>query len=261
MMSPGNTVRRSFDRAGASYDAAAVLQTVARESLLRRLDLANMVPEVILDAGAGTGHASEALQRRFPESQVIALDSAFGMLRAADRRGSVRGFHLLCADAEHLPLVAGSVDLIVSNLMLQWCNPDAVFTEFRRVLAPHGRVGFTTLGPGTLHELRAAWAAVDSNSHVNRFIAMHDLLAALARAGLESPLLDIERHTVTYTKVYELAMDLKAIGAQSITAGRSKGLTGPRKFAAMEAAYEAFRCSGRLPATYEVIFGQVRAPP
>jgi malonyl-CoA O-methyltransferase len=175
-----------------------------------------------LDAGAGTGHASEALQRRYPESQVIALDSAFGMLREASRRSSlVSPFHKVCADAEHLPLAAGSVDLIISNLMLQWCHPDAVFAEFRRVLAPRGRLNFTTLGPGTLHELRAAWAAVDSYSHVNRFIAKHDVLAAMARAGFVAPMLDIEHHTMTYTNVHALAMDLKAIGAQSVTAGES----------------------------------------
>ena len=251
------SVRRSFGRAGAGYDAAAVLQAVARERLLRRLDPITITPQVILDAGAGTGHASEALQVRYPESQVIALDSAFGMLCEATRRGSlVSPFHKVCADAEHLPLAAGSVDLIISNLMLQWCRPDAVFAEFRRVLAPQGRLNFTTLGPGTLHELRSAWAAVDSHSHVNRFIATHDLLAAMSRAGFPAPALDVEHYTMTYANVHALAMDLKAIGAQSVIAGRSKGLTGPRRFAAMETAYETFRYNDRLPASYEILFGQ-----
>src|SRR5260370_39907282 len=120
-------VRRSFDRAGAGYDAVAVLQTVVRERLLQRLDLLTVAPRVILDAGAGTGHASHALKRRYPVGQVIALDSAFGMLRAAGRPQSWAGrFYRVCADAAHLPLADASVDLIFSNLMLQWCDPDAV---------------------------------------------------------------------------------------------------------------------------------------
>jgi malonyl-CoA O-methyltransferase len=251
------SVRRSFDRASAGYDAVAVLQTDVRESLLQRLDLTAVAPRVILDAGAGTGHASHALKHLYPAGQVIALDSAFGMLRAAGRRQSWVGcFDRVCADAEHLPLANASVDLIISNLMLQWCDVDAAFSEFRRVLAPGGRLSFTSLGPGTLHELRAAWASVDSHSHVNRFISMHDVSAAMVRAGFAAPVLDVERCTLTYAEVRGLAADLKAIGAHNVTAGRPKGLTGPRKFAAMQAAYETFRRDGRLPATYEVIFGQ-----
>ena len=251
------SVRRSFDRAGAGYDAVAVLQTDVRESLLQRLASDAVAPRVILDAGAGTGHASHALKCRYPLGQVIALDSAFGMLRAAGRRQSWAGcFHRVCADAERLPLADASVDLIISNLMLQWCDLDAVFTEFRRVLAPRGSLSFTSLGPDTLHELRAAWAGVDSQSHVNRFIDIHDLSAAMVRAGFAAPVFDVERRILTYAEVRGLAVDLKAIGAHTVTAGRPKGLTGPRKFAAMQAAYETFRRDGRLPATYEVIFGR-----
>jgi malonyl-CoA O-methyltransferase len=251
------SVRRSFDRAGAGHDAVAVMQTDVREKLLQRLELSALAPRVILDAGAGTGHASYALKRRYPVSWVIALDSAFGMLRAAGRQQSWAGyFHRVCADAEHLPLADASVDLIVSNLMLQWCDLHAVFAEFRRVLAPAGCLRFTSLGPGTLHELRAAWASVDSHSHVNRFINMHDVSAAMVRAGFAVPVLDVEPYTLSYADVRGLAADLKGIGAHNVTAGRPRGLTGPRKFAAMQAAYETFRRAGRLPATYEVIFGQ-----
>ena len=254
------SVRRSFDRAGAGYDAVAVLQTAVRENLLRRVDLTAVAPRIILDAGAGTGHASEALQRRHPTSQVIALDSAFGMLQAAGRRPSLpTPFQRVCADAGHLPLASGSVQWIISNLMLQWCDPETVFMEFRRVLAPHGGLSFTTLGPGTLKELRAAWATVDSHGHVNRFVDVRNLRAAMVRAGFAEPLFDVERYTLTYANARDLAKDLKAIGAHNVTTGRSKGLTGPRKFAAMQAAYETFRRNGRLPATYEVFFGQARA--
>jgi malonyl-CoA O-methyltransferase len=57
-----------------------------------------------------------------------------------------------------------------------------------------------------------------------------------------------------------LAADLKAIGARNATAGRPKGLTTPRRFGAMQTAYERYRTDGRLPATYEVVFGQAWAP-
>lgn len=254
-------MRRSFDRAAKTYDAAAVLHAEVRENLLARLQLTTLNPGVVLDAGAGTGHAARALKRRYPKAQVVALDSSRRMLQEAARRQSwLRPFARVCADAGLLPLADASVDLIVSNLMLQWCDPDAVFAEFRRVLAPHGLLSFSAFGPDTLRELRTAWDQVDSHSHVHHFIDMHDLGDALVRAGFASPVLDVERYVLKYLTVRKVAEDLKATGAHNATTGRAKGLTGARKFAAMQAAYENFRQDGRLPATYEVVFAHAWVP-
>ena len=254
-------VRRAFDRAASTYDDAAVLHTEVRDTLLARLDLVALTPRVVLDAGAGTGHACRALIRRYSKALVVAMDASQPMLRAAGRRQTwLRRFARLCGDAERLPLADGSVDLILSNLMLQWCDPDAVFAEFRRVLKPHGLLCFTTLGPDTLRELRSAWAEVDSRTHVNQFIDMHDIGDALVRGGFAAPVLDVERYTLSYRDVQGVAADLKATGAHNATMGRARGLTGRRQFAALRTAYEAFRQDGRLPATYEVVFGHAWAP-
>ena len=51
------SVRRSFDRAAITYDAAAVLQHEVAERGLERLDLIRHQPACILDAGCGTGNA------------------------------------------------------------------------------------------------------------------------------------------------------------------------------------------------------------
>jgi malonyl-CoA O-methyltransferase len=259
-------LRRSFDRASTTYDAAAVLPTLVRDLLLQRLDLTDLSPGLIVDAGAGTGHAGRALKRRYPGAQVLAMDSSLGMLSAAGRQRSwLRPFARLCADAERMPLPDGSVDLIVSNFMLQWSDVDVALAEFRRVLAPRGFLTFTTLGPDTLRELRAAWARAgghhaDCHTRVGHFLDMHDIGDALVRAGFAAPVLDVDRYTLTYADVRNLAADLKAVGARNATMGRPRGLTSPRRFAAMQSAYEAFRVDGRLPATYEVVFGQAWAP-
>jgi malonyl-CoA O-methyltransferase len=259
-LEPGR-VRRAFDRAAETYDGAAVLHAEVRENLLERLQLVTLVPRVVLDAGAGTGHGSRALKRRYPKALVVALDSSRQMLRVAGRQQSwLRSFGRVCGDAGRLPLADGSVDLIVSNLMLQWCNPDAVFAEFRRVLKPSGLLSFSAFGPDTLRELRSAWGQVDARSHVHQFIDMHDLGDALVRNGFAAPVLDVERFTLRYLDVRSVAADLKSTGAHNATAGRAKGLTSPRKFAAMQAAYEHFREDGRLPATYEVVFAHAWAP-
>jgi len=255
-------VRRSFDRASVSYDAAAVLQAEVRQLLLERLSLTALSPRVVLDVGAGTGHASRALQRRYPQAHVIAVDFSLGMLRSAGRQQSwLKPFARLCAAAEHLPLPDASVDLVVSNFMLQWSDLDEALSEFRRVLAPRGLLCFTTLGPDTLRELRSAWDQVDTYSRVTQFFDMHDIGDALVRGGFAAPVLDVDHYTLSYSDVRRLAADLKATGARNATTGRPKGLTTPRKFAAMSTAYEGFRDGGgRLPATYEVVFGQAWAP-
>jgi malonyl-CoA O-methyltransferase len=253
-------MRRAFERASQSYDRAAVLQTEVRARLLARLQYLKLepAPQIILDAGCGTGHGARELKKRFPRARVLALDIATGMLREAGRnQGWWRRFDRVCADAERMPLADASVDLIFSNLMLQWCaEPDAVFHEFKRVLKPRGLFTFSTLGPDTLMELRAAWAAVDERTHVSRFLDMHDIGDALVRARLAEPVLDVERFTLTYDTAIALMHDLKAIGAQNATAGRPTGLTGRAAFAAVTQAYERFRSEGRLPATYEVVLGQ-----
>lgn len=249
-------VRDSFDRASSTYEAAAVLQANVADELLSRLDAFAFRPGVVLDLGAGPGRATGVLKRKYRHALVIALDIAPGMLQQAQRHQRLfQRFQRVCADANRLPFADGSVDVIFSNLMLQWCNPDWAFAEARRVLKPEGFFAFSTFGPDTLKELRASWAAVDGYQHVHQFMDMHDVGDALVRAGLMEPVLDVEHVRLTYSSVLDLMRDLKTIGAHNVTAGRARGLTGKSRLQQMQSAYEVFRTGGRLPATYEIVYG------
>jgi malonyl-CoA O-methyltransferase len=250
-------VRASFDRASQSYEASAVLQDRVRNELLERLDLIKIEPQIVVDLGCGPGQGTRQLKRRYKRATVIAMDIAPGMLREARRHSTFfNRFERVCADTARLPFKDASVDLIFTNLMLQWCDePDAVFAEIRRVLKPSGFFSFTTFGPDTLKELRAAWSQADGYEHVSRFLDMHDIGEALSRAGLVEPVLDVERISVMYTDATALMRDLKAIGAHNATAGRARGLTGKSRMKKMTDAYETFRQDGKLPATYEVVYG------
>ena len=53
---------------------------------------------------------------------------------------------------------------------------------------------------------------------------------------------------------------LKSLGAHNVTHGRSRGLTGKRRIAAMREAYEQYRHDGLLPASYEVVYAHARRP-
>ena len=54
--------------------------------------------------------------------------------------------------------------------------------------------------------------------------------------------------------------DLKLLGAHNVTVERPRGLMGRRRLDAVERAYEAYRLDGRIPATYEVLYGHAWVP-
>jgi len=257
-----NRVAAAFDRAARDYDGIAEFQRLVAERLLERLDYMRLAPGAILDLGAGTGRAARALALRYRGAKVIEADLAFGMLRR--RRGLARWWNrriAVCADAESLPFAPGSFDLVFSSLMLQWCNdPATVFAELRRALRPGGLLIFSTLGPDTLRQLRESWAAADADVHVNAFIDMHDLGDALVQAGLGEPVMETERFTLTYADGRALMRDLKSLGARNANAGRRRTLTGKARLQQMLGAYEKQRRDGRLPATYEVVYGHAWRP-
>lgn len=261
--------RASFGRAAETYDAAAILQKQVREEMLSRLDLVKLNPQTILDAGCGTGLASHALQKRFTKSQVVSLDFALPMLQKTRSTNPNNGLigqvknllggakqNLLCADIESLPLANASVGLVWSNLAIQWCNDlDAALQEFHRVLQPESLLMFSTFGPDTLKELRVATSAHNGSTSVSRFLDMHDIGDAMVRAGFSAPVLDVERFTLTYDDVKSVMRDLKSIGAHNATDGRARGLLGRGFLQNLEANYEQFRVDGKLPTTFEVVYG------
>ncbi len=257
-------VRASFSRAAESYDASAVLQKQVRAEMLDRLGLIKIAPATILDAGCGTGLGGYALQKKFKSAQLVSLDIAFKMLqKTAERQPFLQRVlnkpQLVCADIESLPIADNSINLLWSSLALQWCNDlDAAFNEVARVLQPDGLFMFSTFGPDTLKELRAA--SHNGHTHVSRFIDMHDIGDALTRAGFSAPVLDVEHYTLTYDDVKGVMKDLKSIGAHNATFGRNRGLAGRGFLQNLVQNYEQFRTHGKLPATFEVIYGHAWRP-
>ena len=267
-------VRRSFGRAAPTYDAAAALQREVSARMAQRLDFVKLAPAAVLDLGCGTGEALGELAARYSSAQLCALDVALPMLLAARRRVAsgrsvlsrllrpvLRGApgrapQYVCGDANALPFAGVAFDLVWSNLTLQWINDlPRVLAEVRRVMRVGGLLTFTTFGPDTLKELRGAFARVDGYTHVNRFLDMHDIGDALVQAGFADPVMDMEYITLTYESPAAMLRELKHIGATNATRGRSRGLMGARRYARLTAMLERLRTDGRIPATFEVVYG------
>jgi malonyl-CoA O-methyltransferase len=266
-------VKTSFNRAADTYDAAAVLQKEVRERMFSRLELVKLAPNVIVDAGSGTGQGSQLLRQRYPQSHVVELDLALQMLRKSrdNNTSPWKKFRsrllgqpensAICGDIENLPLASESTGLLWSNLAIQWCNDlDLAFSEAHRVLQAEGLLMFSTFGPDTLKELREASAEDAEHVHVSRFLDMHDIGDALVRAGFSAPVLDVEHFVLTYDDVLGVMRDLKAIGAHNATAGRQRGLEGKGFLRGLAERYEQFRQAGKLPATFEVVYGHAWKP-
>ena len=261
-------LRRAFNRAASSYETAAVLQREVCSRMLERLDYIKYKPTRVLDAGCGTGWGTRQLAQRYASAHVVALDIAQGMLHAArDKSGWWRKLFdsgkssYACADVEALPLAASSMELVWSNLTVQWCNDlPATFIELQRVLKVEGLLMFSTFGPDTLKELRAAFDSVDGYNHINRFADMHDIGDMLVAAGFAEPVMDMEYITLTYHDVKAVMQDLRNIGAHNVTAGRAQGMMGKKAWNTVLKNYDTMRRDGKLPATFEVIYGHAWKP-
>ena len=269
-------VRRAFSRSAASYEAAARLQHAVEARLLESLDylddpaLARAPPRRVLDLGCGTGRASRAMQARWPKAEVVSLDLALPMLREGRATARPSGWLAnpfarrplpVCADARALPLADASVDVLFSNLCLQWVEDlDAVLAGFRRVLKPHGLLLFSTFGPATLWELREAFARADALPHVSPFADIAGVGDALVRAGFHQPVLDREDERTHYPDLPALMRELRAIGATNALASRRHTLTGRTRFRVAAEAYEAQREAHGLPASWEILSAMAWAP-
>ncbi|MBU6417093.1 MAG: malonyl-ACP O-methyltransferase BioC [Xanthomonadaceae bacterium] len=249
-------VRRAFARAASTYERHDALQREVESRLFDSLDYYDGKPRRVLDVGCGTARGTALLKQRWRDAEVFAVDASLPVLREARRnRGWFRRFARVCAEGQALPFPDHSMDVVYSNLCLQWCeSPRPLLAECARVLKPGGFMVASSLGPDTLTELREAWATVDPElPHVGVFLDVHDIGDAALAAGLKDPVLDSDHITLDYTDVPALLADLKGLGATNADVERARGLTGKARFKAMLDAYETRRRGGRIPATWEIV--------
>jgi malonyl-CoA O-methyltransferase len=250
-------VRRRFDRAARLFDGVDFVHAATRKGLLARLEPMMIEASNVVDLGAATGSALQALRQKFRAAHIIGADLSADMLVEARKKlGWFSRTSLLQVDARALPLAEQSIDVVFSNLMLPWLDdPAAMFAEVARVLRRDGLFIFATLGPDSLRAIRQAWQGVDDGPHVNRFLDMHDIGDAAVRAGLRDPVLDVDRMTVTYARSESLFRDLTAMGARNSLLHRDRSLGAAHRFQAMTSQLEQLREGGLLPVELEIVYG------
>jgi len=257
-------VRRNFARVAAQYEQSAFLAREVDRRMLERLDYVRIEPQRILDLGCSAGASLTALRERYRDAALIGADSCEPMLRTGRQQKTLlsrlmpflkpQSASLVGADAERLPLRTGSLGLVWSNLLLYWLDePRPAFREVHRTLEVGGLFMFSTFGPDTLRELAGTFD--DGHAHTQRFTDMHDLGDMLVESGFADPVMDMEVLTLTYASVDDLIAELRAAGETVAMVARRKGLAGRALWDRVRAAYAKRSQDGRVPATFEVIYG------
>lgn len=251
-------IGRNFNRAAPAYDQHAVLQDIILDRLLEQVPVFCIKPDRVLDLGSGTGKGAARLRKQYSGSRIIQMDIAEVMLCIAKKKAG-RFFSrdsFICADADQLPLADATIDMVFSSLMLQWSHmPDQLLQDLRRVIKPGGLLLFSTLGRDTLYELGESWHSSDNQSHVHEFPDIQTIGNLLVKCGFNQPVLSTERLVFNYNDVESIMKDLKLVGAVNSGINRRRSLTGKNRYLKCVQAYEQFRQDGKLPATYEIIYG------
>lgn len=243
-------VRQSFNKAADNYDSASDFQQHTGQTLLSYIttSLNNLT---VLDLGSGTGFITEKIRQLYSSTHLISIDIAEKMLINAKRNSQAS--LAICSDAENLAIKSNSIDMIISNLTLQWCMPiEKTLLETHRTLKPKGQFLFTTLGANTLKELKEQFNTIDDRPHINTFTNQATLEMHLNNSGFLVHSLTTQSIVWQYSSLYALMQRLKAIGAINLNEHRSKGLMGKTKYKQLMESTKAI--SKTFSATYEVIY-------
>jgi len=267
-----DTVRRQFDRRAQDFAKSDFIVREVARRMIERLDVIRLDPARIADVGCGNGASLALLRTKYPRADWIGIDLSPAMLRRhagrtlAERArrwmGRSSAFRI-CAEAGALPLVDGSLDLVLSNLMLHWHpEPHILFPEWKRLLKNGGLLMFSGFGPDTGKELRSAAMRALPHARPLPFIDMHDYGDMMTAAGFSTPVMDVETIRLTFASASALLREVRALGGNP-RRDRVRGLASGAQARAFYAALDAGpRVDGRLTLTFEVAFGHAwKAPP
>jgi ubiquinone/menaquinone biosynthesis C-methylase UbiE len=143
---------------------------------------------VVVDLGTGSGLVLERMREQVPEARLIGFD-----IRRAPMQLGSRGLTFVQADAVHLPLVAESVDVVVSRSSFgYWHDHETALTEILRVLKPGGVAYVVDVNAGPIGRLLIIGLGMvllgrgyaDMREFCDRALSRKSLIALLGRVGV-----------------------------------------------------------------------------
>ena len=154
--------------------------------------------ETVLDLGSGGGiDVLLSAKRVGPTGKAFGLDMTDQMLALAEankRKSGLSNVHFLKGEIEDIPLPNNSVDVIISNCVINLsADKDRVLQEAYRVLKPGGRFAVSDVVvrgavPPVIRKSMELWVGCVAGA-----LSDQDYLAKLAAAGFENAEIEVTR--------------------------------------------------------------------
>lgn len=253
MLKLKNNIQRSFNKAAYTYDGAAYIQKQIGHELLQLLP--NLPGNrYILDVGCGTGYFTNLIAKKQPKNKIIGIDFASKMLQVAQENYSHIEF--IFADFDAMPAINNSVDIIYSNLALQWSLDLATtLAELSRSIKQGGNIYFSTLGPQSFKELRQCWKSIDNTRHTNTFLSQKKIITLLRAAGFIHLHITEKLYLLGYADILQILKTIKDVGANCVLHNQNNHLHGKNLLKKLANSYEIFRTTEQLlPLTYQTFY-------
>lgn len=250
-------VARQFSRSAASYDAYARIQNSMAQRLI---ELIEPNRHRLIDLGCGTGRALLALSQdtRHSCTELFGVDIAAGMIEVAQQQTDAS---LVCCDLESTPFENDMFDIAFSNTALQWCDLDSVAKEVNRLLVPNGQFVFSTFGPRTLEQWKAALTTIDPGiERIHQFHGQHTIRNILEQNGFSNIEIEVKLHFESFATIKEMLKSVRKIGATYADLNRERTYFGREKYRTLIKGLEKIRGSLlEFQLTYESIFVSCRS--
>lgn len=244
-----------FSAAAKKYTQFNQLQRDSASLLLGGIKQDAWLGQHILDIGAGPGTLFpvshyNALDNNALAQQVVALDIAPGMLK--ELKLNFPQYFAICGDAESLPLKDSSLDMVYSNLALQWCRRlDQTFSEAHRVMKSGAQLHCAIVIDGSLNQLS------NLGLKINDFADHPLIVTAMETCPWKTYSVEVVELTVHFDDLRALLYSIKGVGA-SITSSHNqtsrRGLTlrGRQDWLSLQKRAEVLRTTRGLPLTYRL---------
>ena len=254
---------RQRDRAARSGFAQGgdFLKKLAIERLEDRLSLIKRDFPHVIDVGSHGGMVAQHLQSHPKIGTILSLDPSAVFTKQAHAFGPSE-----MMDVEGMPNKIAApfdrVDGIVSLLYLHQVNDiPGLMMQMARQLKPDGLFFAILFGGRTLQELRACISAAEEEltggigPHIAPMADIRDIGGLMQRAGLAMPVADSELLTLTYSSIFPLMADLRAMGEGNCLIGRRTGFSRRDLFLRTAEIYQERYAmpDGRIPASFELI--------
>lgn len=149
-------------------------------------------------------------------------------------------------------------DMLWANMCLHLePHPLGLIRQWQQLVRPQGFLMFSCLGPDSLQELRALYAAMGWHAPAHPFTDMHDWGDMLVQAGFAEPVMDVERIVLTWSSPQALLDELRHSG-RNLHASRPDGLRCRRwRDQLLQALQDSLprNEAGRLQLSFEIIYG------